>query len=239
MLPPDLREGLWLFGIARSRRQCSGRSRSLCNPRLPSPGAVAELGGVRRRSHHYKSTTMKTILALAFCLFVASGALSAADIDARLLRFSGEIPTVANLVNLLDSNSFANPTKLSAALNKKNAFEYRAITPVEFPTSFDADGKPNATDKRDTGIIFSGDATVSNGIYDLNITFSLVERANTILYPQANGTTIAQPVFRVKKVQTAITTAAGDWCLLRLPDSDEQAAAFEPNHHVLLVRIRK
>jgi hypothetical protein len=182
---------------------------------------------------------MKAILTLAFCLFVASGSVSAAEIDARLLRFSGEIPPVANLVSLFDSNSFANPTKFSAALNEKNAFEYRAITPVEFPTSFDDNGKPDATDKRDTGIIFSGDATVSDGSYDLDITFSLVERANTILYPQKNGTTIAQPVFRTKKIQTVIKTTAGDWFLLRLPDSDDKVSGSEPNHHVLLVRIRK
>ncbi len=158
---------------------------------------------------------MKTILTLAVCLIVSAGDATAADIEARLLRFSGEIPSVATLLSLLESNSIANPTKLSAALNEKNAFEYRAITPNEFPTSFDANGKPDATDKRDTGIIFSGDATVSDGTYNLNIAFSLVERTNTILYPTKTGTTIAQPVFRSKDVKTAITANAGDWFLVQ------------------------
>ncbi len=182
---------------------------------------------------------MKIILTLTFCLIVASGAASAADIDARLLRFSGEMPTIANLIVLLDSNSIANPTAFSTALNEKNAFAYSALTPNEYPTSFDAAGKPDATDKRDTGITFSGEATVSDDTYDLNLSFSLVERTNTILYPTKTGTTIAQPVFRTRKLQTEITAKAGEWLLLQLPDSDDKAAVFEPNHLVLLVRIRK
>jgi len=182
---------------------------------------------------------MKTILTLVSCLIVASGSAWAADVDARLVRFSGEIPSVANLISLLDSNSIANPTKFTAALNKKNAFEYRAITPDEFPTSFDANGKPDATDKRDTGIIFSGDATVSDDTCNLNIRFSLVERANTVLYPTETGTTIAQPVFRSKEIQTAITTKTGEWFLIRLPDSEDEAVISEPQHLVLLVRVRK
>ena len=182
---------------------------------------------------------MKTITTLALCLIVVSGAAAGADIDARLLRFSGEIPPVANLVTLLESDLIANPTKFSAALNERNTFEYRALTPNEYPTSFDANGKPDATAKRDTGIVFSGDAKISDGSYALNINFSLVERTNTILYPTKTGATVTQPVFRYKHIKTAITTKAGDWFILRLLDSDDKTAPSDPNHFVLLVRIRR
>ena len=182
---------------------------------------------------------MKTILTLAFCFLVASRAALATDIDGRLLRFSGEIPPIANLVSLLDSHSIANPTTFSATLNKRNTFEYRATTPSKYPTNFDADGKPDATGKRDTGIIFSGDATAVGGTYQLNINFSLVERTDTILFPAENGTTMVQPVFRSKDIKTTIATKVGDWFLLRLPERGDKTVISEPHHLVLLVRVRK
>ncbi len=187
----------------------------------------------------YIQRTMKPLLVFALSLAAASAAAFGADVEARLLRFSGDVPSLANLVSFSDSTSIANSTVFSATLDDKNAFEYRAITPDEYPSSFDANGKPEATETRNTGIIFSGDATVSDGLYSLNITFSLVEHTNTILAHTKTGMIAPQPVFRFKKLETEITTKSGEWVLLRLQDNDNKDGDSNvPEHIVLLVRIR-
>ncbi|MEP6671485.1 MAG: hypothetical protein ABJF10_20150 [Chthoniobacter sp.] len=186
---------------------------------------------------------MKTTLLLpALFLLVVLGSASAAEVEARLLRFSGDIPPLANLVRLADSRAITPSTTFTATLNEKNAFEYRATKPEEYPTSFDAEGKPEATDKRETGVIFSGEAQALGKAYTLDLHFRLVERTNTILYPTQSGATIAQPVFRSMDVTHSVKVESGDWSLVEVAAAPvatvDQSTPATPDHFVLLVRVR-
>jgi|GEM_PF-5071013 len=180
---------------------------------------------------------MKTLLAFTLSLIATAIAAFGTELEARLLRFSGETPPAANLVALLEANAFAYATPFSATLLENKTFEYRALTPVQYPTNFDDHGKADATETRDTGIAFSGDATLLDGQYNLNLNFSLVERANTILYPHKSGSTMAQPVFRSDSMKTNIVARPNEWVLLEFP-GNRTPAPSGPDRQVLLVRVR-
>jgi hypothetical protein len=174
---------------------------------------------------------MKTFLCLSLSVFVASFSASAVDVDARLLRFNGEVPA-ADLVRLANSNSMPALRAFSATLGADGSFSYRALSPVAYPTEWDSTGKWLSTEDRDTGVLFSGHAKPSDGSYVLDFQFRFVEFTSTGVSRTDTSATVAQPIFQHHEQKSKVTLPTGEWTLVALPDDRE-------SHLALLVRVRK
>ena len=178
---------------------------------------------------------MKTTLLFTICFFIGLGCASADDIDARLVHYSGQIPSDSVLVRSVDSGAIATSKTFSAKIASNNSFSYDAIKQVEYPTDYDADGKPDATEKRNTGITFTGSAILSEGTYNLDFKFHLNELKTTLFCPleKQNGIIVAQPVFREKELKTKTAVKLNNWVLFPLADEEDGS------HVVMLLRIHK
>src|ERR1043166_1606488 len=173
---------------------------------------------------------MKTITYLVACIFAALYSAAGADIDARLLRFTGELPA-ADLIRLTKSESMPALRSFSAALNADSSFSYQTVTPVAYPTEYDSSGKWLSTEDRDIGILFTGHAKPSDKSYALDFEFRFVEFTGTGVY-RTDTDTVVRPIFQSHELKSKVVLQLGEWTLVTLPDDRE-------SHLALLVRIRK
>jgi len=175
---------------------------------------------------------MKNFLLLILCLVTFASA-SAAEIEARLLRFTYNLPPTNEIIRLIDCGAIQTATSFSARLDRKGQFMHKAVKAVQYPTEFDARGNPVATEKRETGICLSGRATAVGTASDIQFQFWSNDLASTIFYPTKNGITITQPFFRRKDLKTEVTLEQNTWILFRLADNGD------PFHTALLLRVHK